>query len=371
MTIEIEALDTLFFRDGKPFSMGDDTWANGMFPPLPSVLYGALRTAYMAQQNIVIDDIIEKTKELRIKQIFYKVKSKEDVNGLYYYPMPLDLVNETEPEKHLSESKKQEWKEDKRYSENTLKSFDIFSNSTIPNDLSSHLATLPKTSQKVLTYEKDIDIEMLDNGIIMKTALKEYIGGAKEIKAKLLTNSYKIEAKIGIGRQNETRTTEEGKLYRVNMLRPDNLKICIEFEGLDLEDKGLLRLGAENKLATYEKVKDTEISPINFEGIQEFKIYLATPAIFKQGYYPTEIFEKANIKAELLTCAVGKYINVGGFDMQKREPKPMQKAVPAGTVYYFRLETGSLQDLANELQKNGISEYNQNEGFGIAYIGKI
>lgn len=366
MTIEIEALDTLFFRDGKPFSMGDDTWANGMFPPLPSVLYGALRTAYMAQKNLTIDEIIDKTKELRIKQIFYKVNDE-----LYYYPMPLDLVNETEPEKHLSDGEKKKWKDVKKANELIRKEFDVFTNTSVINNLPNHLLSLPIKSTIVLSYNKNIEVEGFEDGIIRTTSFEEYITGFNSIKARRIANYKKEEPKIGIGRQNETRTTEEGKLYRVNMLRPDNLKICIEFEGLDLEDKGLLRLGAENKLATYEKVEKTEISPINFEGVQEFKIYLATPAIFKQGYYPTEIFEKANIKAELLTCAVGKYINVGGFDMKEREPKYMRKAVPAGTVYYFRLEKGSLQDLADELQKNGISEYNQNEGFGIAYIGKL
>ena len=40
--------DTIFFRDGRPFNMGEDTYAQGIFPPPPSVLYGALRTAYMA-----------------------------------------------------------------------------------------------------------------------------------------------------------------------------------------------------------------------------------------------------------------------------------------------------------------------------------
>ena len=34
--IEIEALDTLFFRDGKPFTMGQDTVGESIFPPHPS-----------------------------------------------------------------------------------------------------------------------------------------------------------------------------------------------------------------------------------------------------------------------------------------------------------------------------------------------
>jgi CRISPR-associated protein Cmr3 len=48
MIIELNPLDTLFFRDGKPFAMGEETWADGIFPPPPSVIYGALRTAWFA-----------------------------------------------------------------------------------------------------------------------------------------------------------------------------------------------------------------------------------------------------------------------------------------------------------------------------------
>lgn len=45
--IEIQALGTLFFRDGKPFTMGAETYAEGIFPPLPSTIYGALRTGHI------------------------------------------------------------------------------------------------------------------------------------------------------------------------------------------------------------------------------------------------------------------------------------------------------------------------------------
>ena len=33
MLAKITPLDTVFFRDGKPFSWGEETWAEGIFPP--------------------------------------------------------------------------------------------------------------------------------------------------------------------------------------------------------------------------------------------------------------------------------------------------------------------------------------------------
>jgi CRISPR-associated protein Cmr3 len=40
----IEALDVLLFREAKPFSPGEGAWAKGMFPPMPTAVFQALRS---------------------------------------------------------------------------------------------------------------------------------------------------------------------------------------------------------------------------------------------------------------------------------------------------------------------------------------
>ena len=67
MRIRIKALDTLFFRDGKPFTSGEETWADGTFPPYPSVLYGALRTWFITNQKTLSDEIIENSGHIKLK----------------------------------------------------------------------------------------------------------------------------------------------------------------------------------------------------------------------------------------------------------------------------------------------------------------
>ena len=42
----IEAFDNLFFGTGRPFTMGNDSWATAIFPPMPNTLYGMLRALY-------------------------------------------------------------------------------------------------------------------------------------------------------------------------------------------------------------------------------------------------------------------------------------------------------------------------------------
>jgi CRISPR-associated protein Cmr3 len=360
MIIEIEALDTLFFRDGKPFEKSDDVWATGMFPPLPSVIYGALRSAYLGQNDISLEEVEEKTAGLRIKNIWYKIKGEnEDGTTEYkYFPMPLDLVQK----KVLSRSEKIR-----------VEDYDLHSSYRLQQrELNFSSSSKELLGQEILTIDEDV--ETVQHTFITDDDFKKYL--KKDTIGEVYQFNPKSEAKIGIARSNATRTTSEGNLYRVGMLRTETVTIWVEFEGLELEKMGLLQLGAERKLAKYKspriaKAPTSKLEDLNIETEKQFKLYLTTPAIFKNGYYPTKIFEKAGIKVELTSCVVGKNLNIGGFDMVAKAPKEMFKAVPAGSVYHFNLISGSLADLDESIRTNNICEERGQEGFGIAFIGKI
>jgi CRISPR-associated protein Cmr3 len=365
MIIEIEALDTLFFRDGKPFEKSDDVWATGMFPPLPSVLYGALRSAYLGQNDIGLEEVEEVTKGLRIRNIWYKIEALDENKRnqkLLYLPLPLDLVQKKEL------SRKQAKKVDKY---NIYDAYKLSSNHTIP--ISSKLETV-SISSNLTSIE---DIEGFRDGLIVHTKYEDYLQGRDGFDAREFSNHFHSEAKIGIALSNATGTTSEGNLYRVGMLRTDKIKIYIEFDGLNLDGKGILKLGAENKLAIYQEKTDESdkvnlrLKDLQLDELETFKLCLTSPAIFENGIEPAQIFDKANVKVELITCAIGKAINVGGFDMIKKEPKKMYRAVPAGSVYHYKLLSGQLSDLENAIKEYNVCEMRGNEGFGLAFIGKI
>ncbi|HOV80952.1 MAG TPA: type III-B CRISPR module-associated Cmr3 family protein, partial [Bacillota bacterium] len=89
MIIRLNALDTLFFRDGRPFSMGENPWAAGIFPLHPSVFYGALRTAYFARHPEDLDRANrpgDTTAALKIRGIYLQIG--DDV----YLPLPADCA---------------------------------------------------------------------------------------------------------------------------------------------------------------------------------------------------------------------------------------------------------------------------------------
>ncbi|MEN3045343.1 MAG: type III-B CRISPR module-associated Cmr3 family protein, partial [Candidatus Hydrothermales bacterium] len=88
-----------------------------------------------------------------------------------------------------------------------------------------------------------------------------------------------------------------------------------------------------------------------------------THAIFEKGWIPRWINEKTligdfeGIQLKLIACVVGKYVRVGGWDIARGEPKPMYKAVPAGSVYYFRVLNGkSIEEVKKAFHLKNISD---------------
>jgi CRISPR-associated protein Cmr3 len=361
MIIEIDALDTLFFRDGKPFSMGEETWADGIFPPPPSVIYGALRTTYISQinQNIALaNEPDDKSSELVINGFFLKVKNAP------VYPLPLDLVlqkNRSTQEKATEELYNKYIVCPLKLEENVYHS----SNENIP-----FLLILDHT------------VEELDGGYFSRTSLEAYLArDEKEFTALKLNREVLIEPKTGIARHDITHTTQEEKLYRVGMRRLRDVKLVVEFENLDsLGNKGFIKLGGEAKAGSYQQV---DYSPINQpEKMGKwFKLYLSTPGLLKNGWLPEWInpvtltgkYPDSEAEVKLIAAAIGKPLFIGGFDMKQKMPKEMRKAVPAGSVYYFEMIGETTPDKIASVRPIQLCDYADitNEGFGITYMGKI
>ncbi len=367
MIIKIDPLDTLFFRDGKPFSMGEDTWADSIFPPPPSVIYGALRSAYFSNH---IDELEKATKDddptkgLKIKGIYY------DIGNDIYLPLPYDCVKE---------------KDDKNKQVKVI---------ILSMRKDESLNSCP--TEYLLSDKDGRKVENVPNGFIGKSAFEKYLAQSVSEKFSIQKiGDYVLpEPKIGIGIDKKTGTSEEGKLYRVDMRRLSNEKndkvsIIVDFEGFELPERGMMKLGGEGKAASYKPYTDNikiDLPQFNKDE-KEFKLVLTTPAIFKNGWLPGWINKKTlaggykGLKLKLLTAAVGKPINIGGFDMKKRMPKCMYRAVPQGSVYYFKLVEGDMEKAVSLFHQKTISEFyhereqefgiDSKQGFGIAYVGGV
>ncbi len=362
MTIEIKTLDTLFFRDGKPFSMGDDTWADGVFPPLLSVYSGALRTAYFGKYPKELHKANTKddpTKDLIINKMYYKAVY-ENGSCEYYLPLPMDCVHykNDEDEDIVSIIK--------------LKQFEI--NNFHSN---SKFKTLLKPDET-----KGKDVENIEGGLISIEDFKKYLNNeSQKIKTKRLSYFINSEPKVGIART-INRVNKNGRLYRVDMKRLHNLSIILNFEGLQLEKTGLLKLGAEGKAVSYKSIDhnlDIESPDKLLKNESYFKMIVSTPILFKNGWLPDGIDENtlsgtlgnSSVEVELISVSLGKQIYVSGFDMKIKRPKPLKKAIPSGSVYYFKIKNknSNLDKLKQGATLCSYDEYNK-KGFGICYFGK-
>ena len=147
---------------------------------------------------------------------------------------------------------------------------------------------------------------------------------------------------------------------------------------LVLPNNGFVKLGADSKLVRFTCSNNQPsqiVAPQFTDSDQFFKLYLATPAIWN-GDTDFAVPNLFTAEAELIAAAVGKAVYVGGFDMAKNEPKAMQRAVPAGSVYYFKLKNAKnaaqqINEIVENTHNKCISDDRAHEGFGRAFIGKV
>jgi CRISPR-associated protein Cmr3 len=309
--IGINPCDTLFFRNGTPFGMGEETWADSALLPNPSVIWGALFTRLIQDEIIQISDL----DALKIKQIFFcelktgQLHSSTPEVSKMYVPAPLDIFKV------------------KGY---CAEMYTPVLNTDIVSSITPGIQhySLPK-----ITNEK---VDTLDQFWITINSLRENYP-KRDNRSVIIPNGSiaKPSPKIGIGRNSITKNVEEGYLYRIEMSELNkNMMVGLEIEAPEnFLATGLLRLGGEGKNVAISAVNfDSQMDVTNSDS-NRFKLYFQTPSFFESG---DGISELSNLKsATLLSATIGKPMHIGGFDMAARTPKPMRKAVPPGSVFYF------------------------------------
>ncbi len=132
----------------------------------------------------------------------------------------------------------------------------------------------------------------------------------------------------------------------------DGVRRSVGFVGLlggadDLIDQGeyVVRLGGDGHLARLRIVEATtelraaaNLKPKVTAGLKcgdIIRLYLATPAIFENGWKPP--FHEEHHGVRLIAAAVDKPRVVSGWDYARRRPKSPQRAVPAGGTYFYEV----------------------------------
>ena len=375
MRLFIEPCDVLLFRDGKPFSAGDDHFARSLFPPLPRTFQGAVRAAVLARYGFdaaAAAPVIGDSDSCgSIKQMLGPFIARMDNgNVTELFPLPLDL----------GLSKINDSGRDHAVPPVRLKPRQLPGISTDLN-----LACLPwaATAARLETPRAYLDLD----------ALAAHLAGEPLPDRSPVPEGdmVRVEVRTGIRRSHARHAAEEGQLYSVAFRRlQQNYGFTFDNDGIDgeLADEGMLVLGGESRPARYRRIDARPSFPPNMlkairKSISEkraFRLYLATPAIFGRGWLPQAIDAAAGyagnlrgVPVKLVSAALGRYLPAGGWELRPsdgraQQPRAIQRAVPAGSVYWFRTEAGA-DEVLEKLHFKCISDIDSQLGYGLSLIG--
>lgn len=363
MRFDIFPKEPLFFRDARPFDKGEG-WATGIFPPLPSTVYGALRAAGLSRSGISYDDFLTgketvsqemgtpaKTGSFSIRSILLH----DDFGPLV--PMPLDLR--------------------RRDSDLLVRLEPEQANGTVvDDDAKNHTLLVPgRPDDDEDTLSRWLDFSGLDDYLQGKRVLRHSVRHGERFVG---------EPKIGIQISPQSGTAEGERLYFQEMIRLRlGYHIAVSAaNGHSLGESGALKLGHDGRLCSYVKnhediqyTVDPDYRTKFVNGMRtsknRFVILFTSPALLSGGWLPApKAWNKFEIS--ISTAVIGRPMMVAGWNMATGAAKPMRKAVPPGSVYYCKLEKGDAGELFDTWFDRNLSDADPDaakQGFGHMLLG--
>jgi CRISPR-associated protein Cmr3 len=414
--VRIEPFDVLMFRDSKPFSAGESFRARSVFPPTPYPFIGAFRSQILAEilPNMGADfaafaDALRSSHSLNLSDLISVIGTSDDYGqlsfqgpfpalltkdnfGHLYFPVPYDLGTTS------------------RLSPIGASLLNYETNSCVHDHRAPQIwsrKTLGKPPQEAF---------LTDRGLI------RYLKGEMPTDGEMSRALAQREERAGIALDSATRTAKQGLFYITEMLRlgsgyPDGeIGFALNIQGLtafrdsgdirlqpfSLPKSAPIRLGGEGRAASYQVVDADPLSSLKNCGEEiareidekgQFKLYLASPAVFAGGWLPDclkqdgveddwklQLGDNQSIQVGLTAAVMGKPLPIGGWDLASRAPKPMLKAIPAGSTYCFKI-IGNSKGVGNrlikafhgtcQLQSLADESYSQlgQAGFGLTFVG--
>jgi CRISPR-associated protein Cmr3 len=167
------------------------------------------------------------------------------------------------------------------------------------------------------------------------------------------------ESRTGVGLDGKRRTHEEGRLFTFGFVRlRHGVSLGFELSGGAMEYGSHARFGGESRVAEIDEgpllsEKLPILAPRPANGCV---VTMVTPGIFPGGALPDphHVVRSAVVPRALLS---------GGWDLAKRWPKPLRRAVPAGSVYWVDGESPAPLDSWSEPNM-------AKQGFGLMLAGQ-
>ncbi len=340
--LSFELLDVFIPRGNRPF--GGGVHGEALMPPWPSVFAGALASKALADAGEIsravadpegVECILEKL--LGPDHGVLGVGLLKDDRPLF--PVPADLVVLEGPRPVTVRPRSVE-------------------------GVDGLASSAPTPRLPVLT---DPDRAKPQGGYwIRLDGLKEHLGGGSVSPEHLVYSGelWKLDPRLGIALDRGSRTVAEGLLYTTDAVRLlPGVRILVGFRSSRPLADGLVRIGGDGRAAQVTEVSNTVQAAMETLGTPGagwpgFRMILATPGLFPTGWLPPGVSSDGilrfqGLEARLEAASVGRFQVVSGWDLARQRPKPAQRAVPQGSVYWFSVRSGDTSSL-EALHRQGL-----------------
>lgn len=391
--------DVLFFRDGRPSTRGDDHYLPSLFPPNPSTLYGALRTRRLVDAGVSLQKLRREGKalwsglpdDLRAELGDWQGFGTLEVRGPWLVrgrsevllPAPADLAVVPASREGRSTSSDPGEEHEPPRAERVARFLARAGEAAEAGR--SHAGGL------LFPHEwNDGAWRPWDGTSPPRVARGWYVtpeGFAAWASGRAPTPDQLVhvdalwvsEPRVGVGLQKEQRMAEDGQLYTFGFVRlRKGVALGFEARGTALAADCRVVLGGEGRTCWLDEGPGLPDLPEAGEPASGLRLATATPALSEQGSalpgFPSvgETAELLGHRLRLAGACVPGYTLVGGWDLARGGPKPLRRAIPAGSVYLLGAD-GSGVTAPAVLHGTNLSDYPEEhltrQGFGLLLAG--
>jgi CRISPR-associated protein Cmr3 len=380
--------DVLFFRDSKPSMLGQDHYLRSIFPPFPSTLYGAVRTRRLFDHGVELAGLGEATWRDRLGDALVEELGAWGGFGSLELRGPWLVRGQDEPLLSVPADLGVNLKRGLRSRDERPEIAEVvrFQRGDAGERRQSHsLEPLyPFTADGKPWKAPGPGVEprsAAGEWFLTPNGLSAWRKGGVPEAGDLVhrTELWCDEARTGVGLQAARRASEEGRLYTFGYVRLlDDVAIGFEVKGSGLQPGGFVRLGGEARTAALEE--GPAFPSWNGEVPTEARLSLcfAAPALSAAGGYPpgfaADRLESVlgDQRCRLTGAALPRFVLSGGWDVARKFPKTLRRAIPAGSVFLFESVTGqqvSPADFDGRCYSDFPGDALARQGFGLAVAG--
>lgn len=325
--LEIAPVDTLFFRGAESMEAGENHEVDTMFPPMPTTITGAIRTAILRQKGIHPADYLARLGEYCKR---YPLLGEPEeagfsvlgplfkIAGEILLPVPAHWYAVLPGPREIRWGEKYPVQAARPLAVGSLGlrgsvGHPFWVHNPAGRDM-KNLAGYWATPQTFTTVGQECNNIVFHNDPANLTA-----GTAAIFPATVL---YVREERVGVALTSQ-RTARAGHLYSTVHIRlQDGVSILagiMSLHAMLLDNEGLLQLGGEQRMCRYRFLAGIKLP----ESAEKSMVMALSP------------IKISELSPDLAECprASGRLLRMGGWDMAKGFHKKMCAWLPAGTVF--------------------------------------